>query len=181
MVPKPPPSSTLLQITSTTENMKKLFTSIALAMALVVPVLADTFVVPLTANVVSNAFASTKLITSIAILATTTNNTKVQFYDASTTDTNYIQAAYTSYVSYATNYDVIFTNSASILVTNTFRGRYTAPVVNAGSTNERPKILTVTVPASSLYNADVQLHPIRGISLLSPYAAIVTLTYENPQ
>ena len=168
--------------------MKNLFKTLKEAVAVsliiltaVLPAFADTTVASLTAATPANVLSAPELISNISILATTTNNTTVIFYDTTGTSTNYVQAAYTSYVSYATNYDVVFTNSASILVTNTFRGRYTAPVVNTISTNQRPKMITIIVPASAQYSSDVQLHPLKGLTLLADHAATVTLTYQHPQ
>lgn len=119
------------------------------------------------------------IIDSITFTATTTNNTTVKFYDSSSTATNIVRAAYTSYSSYSTNFDSVFTNEAGILVTNTFVGRYTYPTSVSAVTNERPKLTTIVVPASGQRTKDTTIINARGLTLLSDYDGIVEVTYRS--
>lgn len=136
-------------------------------------------VVELAANTVSNLLSTPKIIDNITVLATTTNNTIVKFYDSSAVSTSIVRAAYTRYASYATNYNVVFTNAAGLLVTNTFVGRFTAPTDVSAVTNERPKVLTLVIPASSQVSQDVTIQTLRGLTAVPTYGAIVTVTYRN--
>lgn len=135
----------------------------------------------LTSATVSNLFSAPRIIQNVTILATTTNNTTVKFYDSSNASTSIVRAAYTSYSSYATNYDVVFTNSAGLLVTNTFDGIYTSSTSNSAVTNERPRVGVITVPASSQLSLDTQWQTIRGLSALPSANCIVTVTYRTTQ
>lgn len=165
--------------------MKKLFKQIGTALGLLsviaLPVLADMEVTTLTGGTPVNLFDTGKIIDNITVLATTTNVTTLKAYDSSTSTTNIVHAAYTSYSSYSTNWSVTFTNESGLLVTNSFTGRYTAPVANAAVTNERPKAVTLAVPGSAQLSKDVTLLLTRGLTLVSDKDCVVTVTYRPTQ
>ena len=160
--------------------MKALFTSILLVVSLV-STFAATEVFSLTNGTERVLLSSPKIIDNIAVLATTANNTTVKFYDAATATTNFVQAAYTRYTSYATNFTSTFTNSLGVLVTNTYAGVYRAPVAVGAATNEMTKITTIMVPASALLTRDTTIQTVKGLVALSDQDAVVTVTYRNPE
>lgn len=115
------------------------------------------------------------------INATTTNST-LKFYDAATAITNVVRSAYTSYASYATNFSTTFTNTAGIVVTNTWSGMYRAATSNSAVTNERPKILgPFAVPGSATTTIDeVAASPALGLVVLSDLASgTLEVTYRE--
>lgn len=162
--------------------MKKLILSTLSALVLMVlPVFADMEVTTLTGGTPVNLLSTSKIIDNITVLATTTNVTTLKCYDSSTSTTNIVRAAYTSYASYSTNWSTVFTNESGLLVTNSFTGRYTAPTANSAITNERPKVAVLAVPGSAQLNKDVTLLLTRGLTLLSDKDCVVTVTYRNVQ
>lgn len=134
---------------------------------------------PLAANTASNVLTGAKIIDNITVLNATTNAATLKFYDSGTTATNYVQAAYTSYASYATNFNVVFTNQNNVLVTNTFAGIYTAPTSNTLATNTRPAVLTVVIPANTSLNKDVKLQTILGLTAIGDQALTLITTYRT--
>jgi hypothetical protein len=161
--------------------MKKLFFSLLLALSVIGAKADAVVIVPLTAGVVSNIVSGSYLVDNITLISTTTNLTTAKFYDAATAITNIVRAAYTSYAGYATNYTVVFTNSATVLVTNTYSGWYTAPTSNAAVTNSRPVVYTIQSPGSSITSKDLLIGTIKGLSVVSDQDAQVAVTYRgNP-
>ena len=135
----------------------------------------------LTNNTARSLFTRGVTVENISVLASTSTNTTVKFYDSATTTTNYVQAAYTGYTSYSTNITQVFTNTAGILITNTISGTYRAPTAVALATNELTKAQILMVPGSSLLSRDVgnQLYT-RGITAVSDQDCLVTITYSYP-
>ena len=138
-------------------------------------------VVALASNTVSNLLSGAYIIDNFIAINATTNNVTIRFYDTSNTTTTMVQAAYTSYASYATNYSITFTNEAGVLVTNTFAGIYTAPTTNSAATNSKPVIQSIIVPAGTTLNKDVRLQVVKGLAAI-PVGSAVTLltTYRLP-
>lgn len=134
----------------------------------------------LTANTASNLLASAYIIDNFIVINSTTNIATLKFYDSSSTSTTLVQAAYSSYASYATNYSTVFTNEANVLVTNTFVGIYTAPTVHTIATNTRPSIYTLIVPASSTLTKDVRLQVMRGLTVVPNQTTTLLTTYRLP-
>lgn len=162
--------------------MKKLILAIVLALPLIAQAQQQMKLSPLTANVVSNIITAAAIVDNMAVINATTNSATIIFYDHNDADsTNYVQAAYTSYTTYATNYNVVFTNATGVLVTNTFAGLYTAAVSHSASTNQRPVIQTLLVPASSVLNKDLRLQVIRGLLAVPDQDVTLTTTYRNVQ
>lgn len=161
--------------------MKKLLFS--LITALVIPLAAHAqqsmVLTSLAANTSSNVIAQACIVDNFTVVNTTTNTCTVKFFDSATTSTNYSQAAYTSFIQYATNYNVVFTNEAGVLVTNTFAGIYTQPVSNSADTNAvRPTILTLIIPASSTLNKDVKVQVIKGLTAVPSQSCTLVTTYR---
>lgn len=160
--------------------MKKILFTIALA---VLPFLAYSqqlmSVKALPAATATSVLTASAILDNITIINATTNTVTVDFFDSATTSTTMVQAAYTTYASYATNFNVVFTNQNDVLVTNTFSGIYTYPTVVAVATNTRPK-MTVVIPASSTLNKDVKAQVMKGLTAMSSDTTTLTLTYRKP-
>lgn len=162
--------------------MKTILSLITLLATLSLAQAAQTVVVPLAANTVSNILATPKLIDGITLTAGTTNTTTVYFYDAATATTSMVQAAYTRFESYATNYTITFTNQSGIIVSNTFAGIYTAPIATLIATNERPKMLSIVVPGSAqVALSDLQLQSLQGLTAVPTHAVVATVLFRNVQ
>lgn len=163
--------------------MKKLINSILIGLFAAFSAFAQvTISQAITGGTVANLLASGGVIVdSITFTATTATNTTVKLYDSSAATTNVVRAAYTSYASYATNFDTVFTNESGILVTNTFDGRWTYPTAVSAVTNERPKVLNFVVPASGQRTKDTIWSPARGITILTSNDGIVEVTYRSQQ
>ncbi len=136
------------------------------------------------ANTVSNVLsAGGYLIKALTWINTSTNAALIKFYDSSTTSTTIVQAAYTRFAApYATNWVTTFTNSAGIIVTNTVPGYYTPTTSVSASTNERPYVLQVLVPASGqIVLSDINRMVSMGLSVLPNNAGTYLLTYSQLQ
>lgn len=121
-------------------------------------------------------------VTSIRFINGVATNTTLKFYDAATAITNLVRPAYTSYSSYATNFSTTFTNSAGVVVTNTWVGVYRGSTANSAVTNERTKILgPLAAPASATYQADgFVIAPALGLVVLSDLASgTIEVTYRD--
>lgn len=161
--------------------MKKLLflSSLLLMTAFSAAAQETTEVFNLTAGTPLNLLAVPAVVSHFSVINSSTNVAILRFYDSATNTTNYVQAPYVSYSSYATNFDVVFTNQTGVLVTNTFKGLYTAPTSNAASTNTRPVIYTLGVPGSGAAEKDVRILPIRGLTALSTQDAVVSVTHTS--
>lgn len=157
--------------------MKKLLLVLLLFSA--ISIHADNIAMVVTGGSASNLVAKPLITDDIIVTATTTNLTTVKFYDSATTTTNYVQGAYTKYASYATNFDVVFTNEAGILVTNTFKGIYTGPTSVSASTSSIPAIQTIIVPASTSRTKVVHMQVMRGLTVVPNNDVIVEVDYRN--
>ncbi len=155
--------------------------TLVLLAVLTVSVQAQNFVKmsTLTAAAVSNIVSYPVIVDNFYIQNATTNAATVYFYDSSTTTTNWVGLGTTTYSSYSTNFDVVFTNAASVIVTNTFSGLYTAPTVVAAATNTMTPVLTVIVPGSTVLNRDVKLQTLRGLAVLPTQDLTLITTYRK--
>lgn len=163
--------------------MKKLLLALALsAISLAAQAQQLMKMTSLAADTSSNVLSGSFLVDNLTILNATTNAATVAFYDSATTTTNYVQAAYTSYASYATNFNVIFTNEYNVIITNSYSGIYTAPTAVSIATNTRPAVLTAIVPPGTTLNKDVKLITIRGLTAVPSQAMTLITTYRanNP-
>lgn len=121
---------------------------------------------------------------SLQLTATTANSTTFKFYDfddATASKTNVVYAATVRYVDYATNYTVQITNTAGIVLTNTFVGNYKEAQVVSAVTNERPRTLTITVPASSSRTITLSKRLRNGLVAQANYAGLVEVEHETNQ
>lgn len=161
--------------------MKKLFIIAALSLSLLSTIGQQAMTLTsLTANTVSNVVAQACIIDNFTILNSTTNNARVDFFDAATAVTNYTQAAYTKYVTYSTNFNVVFTNTTGVLVTNTFVGLYTAPEAGTSGSIARAKVASLVIPANSTLNKDVKLQTVLGLTAVPDQSLTLITTYRTP-
>lgn len=164
--------------------MKKLLFSLIATLSLAFSAQAQQLFVmqSLTANTASNLLAGSFIIDNITVLNATTNAATLSFYDSATTSTQYVQQAYSSYTSYATNFNVIFTNEYNVIITNSYSGLFTGPTSVSISTNTRPTALAAIVPAGTTLNKDVKLITVRGLTVVPTQNATVIVTYRanNP-
>lgn len=158
--------------------MKKLISVLALFAGLYTA-RADMNVFTITNGTPTLLLSGAKIVDNIVVLNSSTNTATVRFYDSSTADTNVVRAAYTRYTTISTNFDSVFTNTAGVLVTNTFAGVYKAPVAVSAVTNARPVIQAIAVPASTTASKDTHIQTIRGLILLSDQDVVVTVDYRN--
>lgn len=120
--------------------------------------------------------ATVKLLT---LTATTASSTLFRFYDTKGTSTNYVVAGYSRPISYATNYNVVFTNANGIVITNTFAGIYTTTEVVSVSTNQRPILWSITIPGNSTRTIDVTDRPVvNGLLVVANNSGIAEIEYE---
>lgn len=160
--------------------MKKLFTflfSLLLAGNLFAQELS--IVRTVTANAVSNYLSGKYVVESIRVVNSSTNNATIKFYDWATAATNVVRAAYTTPTSYTTNYNVVYTNSAGIVSTNTYKGWFTANVNVAAVTNEQSRLGEFQVTAST--TRDLPFNPlvVRGLTVLSDQAGTIEIVYSS--
>jgi len=127
---------------------------------------------------VSNYLAGKYIISGIRIVNSSTNNATVKFYDWATAATNIVRAAYTTVDSYATNYNVVYTNSAGIVATNTFNAWYSANRTVSAVTNEQTRLGEFQVTASSTRDLPFTPLVVRGLTLLADQAGTIEVTYS---
>jgi len=160
--------------------MKK-FLLIASLLLVSLLVKADNVVVVIPGNTSSNLVSSPLTTDSITVTATTASTTTVSFFDSATTTTNYVQAAYVSYSTIATNWSNIFTNETGVLVTNTFSGIGTFPTAHSAATNSLPVKYIIITPGSAQRTKTVKITGIRGLTAVPNYDVIVEVDYHrNP-
>lgn len=161
--------------------MKKFFASLfGVFAALSLFAQADASIVrSMAAGTVSNYLSGKYIIESVRIVNTSTNNATIKFYDWATAATNVIRAAYTVVDSYSTNYNVVYTNSAGIVATNTFKGWYTDNRTVAAVTNEQSRLGEFQVTAST--TRDLPFNPVvvRGLTVLSDQAGTIEIVYSS--
>lgn len=158
--------------------MKKLILSITALALLALSLKADSVATAVTAGACSNLLSTPKLVNSITVTATTTNTTTFKFYDTSNTTTTRVQAAYSSYSSYNTNFSTVFTNEANLLVTNTFTGIWTYPTSVSASTSSLPAVVTIVIPASSQRTKTMRMQNVRGLAVVPNQDGIVEVDYQ---
>lgn len=140
---------------------------------------AETEVATLTANTPLTVLSGAgKTITQLFIIPGTTNCT-IKAYDSTGNSTNYVQAAYVSYAQVSTNWSQIFTNATGLVITNTFTGLAVVGTSNSASTNQRPALVSLIVPASTPRTIEVAKTTGLGLTLLSTAAATVEVTYRD--
>lgn len=121
------------------------------------------------------------VIKGLTLTATTANATTFKFYDydsATAARTNVVYAATTSPLQYSTNWTTLTTNSDGVIITNTFSGLYVTTTVVSAVTNERPRIITVTVPASSYRTLTLSKRVAYGLVGQANYAGLVEVEYD---
>lgn len=121
-------------------------------------------------------------ITKVRFVNTTTTNGLLKLYDAATATTNVIRPAYTSYSYYSTNYSTTHTNTAGIVVTNTYVGMYRGSTANAAVTNERTRLLgPVAIAGSATTEFDgFVLAPVHGlVAWCDSASGILEITYRD--
>jgi hypothetical protein len=119
---------------------------------------------------------------SLTLTASTANITTFKFYDynsATAARTNIIYAATVGYTAYTTNMTQVFTNEMGLVLTNTFAGLYREATVVAAVTNERPRVITMVVPASSQRTLTLSRQLRVGLVTQSDYAGIVEVEYDT--
>lgn len=138
-----------------------------------------TTTVPLTANTVANVVAGRYVVDQFYFVNTSTNIATIKLYDAATAITNVVRPAYNSILSYATNYNVVFTNIDGIIHTNTLSGYASITVANSAVTNERVRLIEFVVPASSSLALPAQAIVANGLTALSSQSGSLMVTYRG--
>ena len=161
--------------------LKSLFTAVAL-LAAVLTTQAQQLqsLVTTAANTATNLLSGAYVIDNFIAINATTNNVTLKFWDSSDNTTNIVQAAYTSYSRYATNYSTVITNESGFVYTNTFAGIYTQPTAVTTSTNAKPVIQIMLIPAGLTLNKDVRMITLRGLTAASSDVLTLLTTYRLP-
>lgn len=133
----------------------------------------------LTTNTPVEIVTAPATLLSLTLTATTANATTFKFYDYNdTTSTNVIYAATTTPLQYSTNWTSTTTNAQGVLLTNSFSGLYMTTTVVSAVTNERPRIITMTVPASSQRTLTLSKRLAYGLVAQANYAGLVEVEYD---
>lgn len=163
--------------------MKTLFTGIltfALVALTALMARADTFAsASLTAGTASTLLsAGGSRIFTLTFTATSANATTVKVYDSSS-GTNVIRPTYTSFVTYSTNFNSVFTNESGVVITNTFVGQFTAPVINSAVTNERPALATFVVTGNGQRTIELDTSVARGLVAVANQTGVLEVRYDK--
>lgn len=140
----------------------------------------------ITQDFLLSAITPTTLISNVPVVVTkiyfknsTATNATIKFYDSINGGTNYVQPATVSYSTIATNWSTVFTNATGILITNTFTGVATVGTTVSASTNELKNGVSVLCLASGERTRETVWQPVRGVTVYSPVAGLVELTYRK--
>lgn len=128
-------------------------------------------------------------VTQLTLTATTAAATTFKLYDSTNTASSNITIA-TRYTptTYSTNYSTTWTNITgpdgsgtyvTNIFTNSFSGTYTSWALTGSTTTERPRTLTVTVPASSSRTLDVTRFLKFGLTAQASAAGLVEVQYTR--
>jgi hypothetical protein len=99
-------------------------------------------------NVPTNIFAGRAALNEISLYGAT-NTVVCYFYDTTGTATNIVLPAFTNTVSYTTNWVTSLTNYLGHVYSITNSGTFSGMVLSGSTTNERPRITVLSVPAAS--------------------------------
>lgn len=131
------------------------------------------------ANTLTSVLATKAKITRLTLTATTAAATTFKLYDMTgTSSSNVVYAATVSPSTVTTNFSVVITNIDGVVLTNTFSGQYTTWSTVSAVTNERPRTITITVPASSSRTIDVTRYLKFGLVAQASAAGLVEAEYE---
>ncbi len=161
--------------------MKKLLTSLfgIFAAASLFAQTDASIVRSMAADTVSNYLSGKYIISNIRIINSSTNTATIKFYDWATAATNIVRAAYVTVDSYATNYNVVYTNSAGIVATNTFNAWYSANRTVSAATNEQTQMGAFQVTASTTRDLPFTPLVVRGLTVLSDQAGSIEISYSS--
>lgn len=162
-------------------KLKNLFLSLALAVFSLTPSVkaASTAVDVAAGGTAYSVLTSAANVFTIQFTSTTTNASVLRLYDSATTTTNYVRAQYTNWVSYATNYNQVFTNQDNVIVTNTFSGIYTGPVVVAAATNTLPAVAIIVAPANGSTTRTINVQTVKGLTVVGSNPGVLELDYRQ--
>ncbi len=122
----------------------------------------------ITGNGSNSIFNVSARVQSIIVANDTAAALTVKFYDSPTNVFQFVNGAYTNYISYMTNIVSTFTTPAGVTQTNTNSGVYTVAQTVSASTNFYRVVATINVAASS----SLVYYPTNG--LLVAYGLSVT-------
>lgn len=126
-----------------------------------------------------NVLATPATLTTVAFTSTTTNTAVLRLFDSATTTTNYVRAAYTNWVSYATNFSVVITNGDGVLVTNTFDGSFSGPVTVAAATNTLPLLTILIAPPNQTVTKQITVPTARGLTAVGNGVGVLEVNYRQ--
>lgn len=159
--------------------MKKLFLTIGLLVGFIAQAGDTQVIATITTNTPTVLLTGRYMIEQILLTADSANNTTFKFYDCTGTNTNVVQTASYTRLSYPTNYTTTFTNLEGIILTNTFVGQYTSLSNGGAVTNERPRIITYVVPASATRELSVSKLTSLGLLVQANHAGTVEVIAES--
>ena len=140
----------------------------------------------ITQDFLINAVTPTTLISNVPAIVTkiyfknsTATNATIKFYDSKNGVTNYVQPATVSYSLIDTNWSTVFTNATGIVITNTFEGIAQVGTVVSAATNELTRPISILCLASGERTRETVWQPIRGVTVYSPVAGLVEITYRK--
>ena len=116
---------------------------------------------------------------SLDIIGAASGNTTVRLYDLSTSVTNLATGAYSTRTSYATNVVTSYTNTVGSIQSITNSGLFTLTSTVATNLLEAVRIVDVVVPPNVLYQLNMNVPVVKGVSATSSQTITYTLTYGN--
>lgn len=126
------------------KNLLKFLTVLSLGLTAVAEDITSSDTTTTPVNLLSGRYVIHKLV----LTATTANATTFKFYDSGTTNVYQTVGSYTRPLAYSTNWSSAWTNADGLVITNSFTGQFVTTETVAASTNERPRMWTIVVPAS---------------------------------
>lgn len=150
----------------------------------------------MTAFAAQGAVISTNLPATNAVSLLTTNRASVyqiqlestvagtiHFYDCDSVadpyfGTNYVNAAYVSRTSYATNLVTSYVGTTGVTNWYTNAGLFTLNVTNAANTNQLPRLISLVYGANQATTYNIDALFVRGITALSSTNVGVVLYYR---
>lgn len=116
---------------------------------------------------------------SLDLIGAASGNTTVRLYDLATVTTNLVTTDYSSRTSYATNVITSYTNTVGSIQSITNSGLFTLTSTVDGTTSEGTRIIDIVVPPNVLYQVNLNVPVVKGVSAFSSQSISYTLTYGN--
>ena len=158
----------------------KYLITLSLALAFTASAAETTAIKSATALAPVSLLSTKGVINYVTVMANGTNNV-LYFYDSSATSgtsmTSIVYQANPTFSTYATNWTTTTTNNEGYLLTNTWSGYYTTSTTTAATTNARPTVTSIMVPANATTKATLNRMVTQGLTCYPTESCTIEVSY----